>query len=105
MEANFRELGSLRLLIDTVPPTITAGWRNGANLSKAKAVAVFVKDNLGSIKNFTAYADGQWLLFVPKGNNFVHKFDGRLGSGSHELKVIVEDIAGNITERSYSFIL
>jgi hypothetical protein len=105
MEANFRELGSLRLLIDTVPPTITAGWRNGANLSKAKAAAVFVKDNLGSIKNFTAYADGQWLLFVPKGNNFVHKFDGRLGSGSHELKVIVEDIAGNITERSYSFIL
>ncbi len=104
MESKFKDLGSVRLLIDTIPPSINAAWKNGANLSKAKTLSILAKDNMGNIKNFKALLDGQWLLFSRKGNYFIHKFDDRTATGPHQLKVIVEDIAGNVIEKSYSFI-
>jgi hypothetical protein len=48
--------------------------------------------------------DGQWLLFSRKGNSFTHKFDEKTTAGQHNLTVTVEDIAGNLTEKSFSFI-
>ncbi len=101
-EGSFRDLGSVRLLIDSAPPIITASWKNGANLSKASSITVFTKDNT-VVENFTAMLDGQWLLFSQKGNTFIHKFDERTTVGLHELTVTVEDIAGNKTEKTFTF--
>ncbi len=56
------------------------------------------------LKSFTAFLDGNWLMFSRKNNTFTHTFDERTGPGRHELTATVEDEAGNITERKYSFI-
>lgn len=105
LEAKFRELGIVKLVLDDMPPKITqAGWVNGGNVSHNKTIAFVVKDNLGEVKIFKALLDGNWLMFSRKNSFFIHTFDERTTPGKHELKVTVEDLAGNITERAFSFI-
>jgi hypothetical protein len=103
MTAKFWDLGQVRLLVDTIPPTLTTGMRNGANLGKSKAIVFTARDNAGEIKSFRAELDGKWLMFRRKSYSFIHDFDERTTRGKHELKVRVEDVAGNITERTYTF--
>lgn len=104
MVAKYWDLGNVRLLVDTIPPTITpAGWRSNSSLKALKSIAFTVKDDLGEIKSFRAMLDGKWLMFRRKSYSFIHDFDERTNSGAHELKVMVEDEAGNITERTYNF--
>lgn len=105
MEAKFRDLGIFKLLIDTVPARVVlAGWKNGGSVRNKKTISILVKDNAGEIKSFKAFADGNWIMFSRKKDIFIHTFDGKIPPGRHELKVIVEDIAGNITEKMYSFV-
>ncbi|HSU51361.1 MAG TPA: hypothetical protein VLJ41_12240, partial [Segetibacter sp.] len=105
MEAKFRDLGTVQLLIDSIPPRITPiGWVNASNVSNKKSISFIVTDNLGEIKKFSALLDGNWLLFSRKGNSFIHSFDDHTSAGRHELSVSVQDEAGNITEKNYSFI-
>jgi hypothetical protein len=103
--ANFRGFGNFVLIHDEIPPTITpVGIKEAANLSKAKGFAVVIKDENEEIKNFKATLDGQWLLFSnDKGKVFKHVFDDKTTPGPHQLKIYVEDEAGNATERTYNF--
>lgn len=104
MEAKFRDLGIVKLVVDKTPPRIsTAGWANGARLSNRKSIALTVTDNLGEIKSFKALLDGNWLLFSRKSNSFIHVFDERTGTGKHDLMVTVEDKAGNVTDQAFTF--
>ncbi len=104
MEAKFRDLGIVRLMIDNIPPRIsTAGWTTGGTVRNRKSISLTAADNAGEIKSFKAFLDGNWLMFSRKGDSFIHTFDSRTTPGKHELKVTVEDQAGNIAERSYSF--
>ncbi|MGI8636693.1 MAG: hypothetical protein ACR2KZ_14950, partial [Segetibacter sp.] len=105
MEAKFRDLGTVKLLVDSVPPRISpTDWINGGNVSNKKSIAFLVTDDLGEIKSFKAFLDGKWLLFSRKSNSFIHTFDDHTAPGKHELAVSVEDEAGNFTEKNYSFI-
>lgn len=104
MEAKFRDLGIIKLVVDTVPPRITAtGWTNGSIVKNKKAITFAVTDNMGEIKSFEALLDGEWLLFSRKNNSFIHTFDERTAPGKHELVVSVEDEAGNITVKNFTF--
>jgi hypothetical protein len=48
--------------------------------------------------------DGEWLRFTnDKGRNWIYRFDERCPYGVHELKVTMEDLAGNITTKSWWF--
>ena len=105
METKFRDLGIVKLLLDTTPANIRlAGWANGGNVRNKKTISITVTDNAGEIKSFNAFLDNNWYMFSRKKDSFIHTFDERTTPGRHELKVIVEDIAGNIAERNYSFI-
>jgi hypothetical protein len=56
------------------------------------------------IKNFRGELDGKWLRFTnDKGRSFIYKFDEMCPPGVHELKVSVEDEAGNKTIKTYHF--
>lgn len=104
MEGKFRDLGTLELLIDTIPPRVSiAGWANGGSVRNRKSIAIITSDNAGDIKNLNGFLDGTWILFSRKDNTFTHTFDERTGPGRHELIVEAEDMAGNITERKFSF--
>lgn len=105
MEAKFRDLGVYKLLLDTMPAQVRiAGWINGGNVKNKRLIALSVTDNAGEIKSFRAVLDGNWLMFSRKKDLFIHTFDERTTPGKHELTVTVEDIAGNITEKNYTFI-
>lgn len=93
----FRQFGTYQAFIDKEPPTINPP---PANLSKASRIVFIPKDNFNTIKSFRAELDGRWLLFSnDKGKAWVYYFDEHFPKGEHELKVIVEDEAGNITTK------
>jgi murein DD-endopeptidase MepM/ murein hydrolase activator NlpD len=103
MEAKFRDLGIVKLLVDNIAPKIAAtDFINGGSVRTKKSISLLVTDNLGEIKSFKALLDGNWLLFSRKKNFFIHTFDERTSPGRHELVVTAEDLAGNMTQKTFS---
>jgi murein DD-endopeptidase MepM/ murein hydrolase activator NlpD len=104
-KANFNELGSFQLMIDVDPPEIIpVGIADGANLSKSSRIVFTVRDNYAQFKNFRGELDGKWLRFTnDKGRSFIYSFDEKCSRGRHELKLSVEDEAGNRTEKVFRF--
>ena len=104
MEGKFRDLGIVKLIIDTIAPRIALhGWANGSNVRNKKSIAFAVTDNTGEIRSFRALLDNKWLMFSRKDNLFIHTFDNNTLPGKHQLKVTVEDVAGNVSEKEYGF--
>jgi hypothetical protein len=105
-KANFSDLGSFQLLIDTEPPEIVPiGISDGANLSRSSRIVFTIRDNYSQWKNFRAELDGQWLRFTnDKGRSFIYSFDEKCPRGQHQLRVTIEDEAGNKAERVFSFV-
>ena len=102
----FREFGNFQLVVDNVPPVISAiGIRENADLSRSSQIIFIITDNMKVIKNFHAELDGKWLRFTnDKGKSFIYKFDEMCPPGNHELKVSVDDEAGNKTEKVFHFV-
>jgi len=104
-KANFMDFGNFQLLIDTEPPQIIPNFQNAGNLSKESRIVIVVKDNNGQYKNFRAELDGAWLRFTnDKARSFIYTFDEKCSKGEHQLKVSVEDEAGNRSESVFTFI-
>lgn len=103
--SSFRAFGNFQLIEDTIPPVVTpVGIREGMNASKLSRLAFIIKDNTEELINFRAELDGKWLRFSnDKGRTFIYKFDERCPPGLHELKISVEDLVGNRTEKVYHF--
>ena len=95
--AAFRSFGNFSLVLDTIPPVIRIpGAVENANLQRSSRIGVLVEDNYKKIKNFRATLDGKWLLFSnDKAKAFIYHFDEHCPPGKHELKIFVEDEAGN----------
>jgi len=104
-KGKFREFGNFQLLVDNSPPVIAPiGISDNANLSRASRIAFTITDNYKKIKNFRAELNGKWLRFTnDKGRTFIYKFDEKCPPGNHELKVSIEDEAGNQTVKNYRF--
>ena len=95
--AKFRQFGTYQAFIDNTPPTINAV---ATNLSKARNIIFRPADNFNTIKSFRVEVDGQWLRFTnDKGKTWIYSFDEKFPVGEHQLKVRVEDEAGNATEK------
>lgn len=102
--AKFNAFGNFELISDDQPPTISIDFHENANLSHYRNIVVTPKDDNDQIKNFRAELDGKWLRFSnDKGRNFIYDFDEKCSSGNHELKISVEDEAGNQTEKTFHF--
>jgi hypothetical protein len=102
LTAKFRQFGSFVAIIDEEPPTVNAP---STNLSKAGSISFTPRDNYNVIKNFRVELDGKWLRFTnDKGRTWTYAFDEHFPRGEHELKVTVEDEAGNVTEKTWKVI-
>jgi murein DD-endopeptidase MepM/ murein hydrolase activator NlpD len=103
--ASFHNFGRFQLVLDEEPPIIIpVGISEGANLGQSFKIAFIIKDNLNSFKNFRAELDGKWLLFTnDKGKQFTYRSDEKCPPGKHELKVSVEDEAGNQAIKIFHF--
>lgn len=103
--AGFSDFGNFQAFVDLVPPQVNApgGGKDTLDLSRSKRIVFTPTDNYG-IQSFRAELNGKWLMFTnDKARSFVYIFDEQCPYGVHELKVKVEDIAGNITEKSWWF--
>ena len=102
VKTNIHELGTYTVAIDTVPPKITPRnqkqWNTG-NIS-------FVVGDAGTgLKTYRVELDGQFELFGFNAKSAIlsMKHPDRLKKGTpHELKVMVEDYAGNKKEETYT---
>lgn len=102
--AKFNSFGDFELISDEEPPMINADFHDNANISRYRTIVITPKDNNDEIKNFRAELDGKWLRFSnDKGRAFIYTFDEKCSPGKHELKISVEDEAGNQTERILHF--
>lgn len=98
--AKFRQFGSYQAFVDNEPPTINS---INSDLSKARSIVFTPRDNFNSIKNFRVELNGEWLRFTnDKGRTWVYTFDEHFPAGNHQLRVIVEDEAGNVTEKLWN---
>lgn len=96
--ARFREFGNYQLIVDKKPPVISAISKN------ASRIYFTIVDETEELQNFRAELDGKWLRFSnDKGRAFIYKFDERCPPGSHTLKIYVEDLAGNVSEKTFNF--
>ena len=122
LSAKFSDFGSYQLLADVLPPQINSlGSADTINLSAATRIIFTPTDNFG-VKSFKAFlysctgdstgyhcspdslSTGQWLRFTnDKSRNWIYKFDERCPYGVHQLKVVVEDLVGNTSTKSWWF--
>jgi hypothetical protein len=97
--ARFRQFGNYQAFLDEEPPVMNSV---PADLSRARSVVIRPQDNFKSIKSFRAELDGRWLRFSnDKGKTWIYSFDEHFPRGTHELKIKVEDEAGNIIEKLF----
>jgi hypothetical protein len=106
MKGYIRELGTVTVAVDTVPPTITPiqanRWRaNGRIIYK-------VEDEETGIRSYRGTIDGEYALFgIPNSTNdrMEYKVDPkRIARGKHLIEVTVTDNRGNTTVRQDTFI-
>ena len=96
--------GSFIALVDLTAPQLNSpGKGDTINLSPASRIVFTPIDNSG-IKSFHAELDSKWLMFTnDKGRSWIYNFDEHCPYGVHHLKVRVEDIVGNVTEKTWWF--
>ena len=101
--AKFSDFGSYQAFLDTTSPSVNnLGTADTIDLSSSKRI-VFYPQGIGGIR-FRAELDNQWLMFTnDKAAAWVYTFDERCPYGVHRLKVIIEDIVGNVTEKQWWF--
>lgn len=101
LTAKIREFGRFCVMVDTVPPSISAVVFK-PDLRKKTEMAFRVSDNFGTGGDakglsFRGEVDGKWVLFEhdKKRARLTHTFDGRIGPGKHKLRLTVRDDRGN----------
>ncbi len=100
LAAKFRQFGTYQAFIDNVPPVINAV---PTDLTRASRLVFTPTDNFNSIKSFRAEVNNQWLRFTnDKGKTWIYTFDEKFPRGERQLKVRVEDEAGNVTEKVFN---
>lgn len=109
--ARIRSFSTYALRIDSVPPVIAAKSLAkicGRNLAQADALTVHVSDAQTAVKRVDTYIDGRWVLmeWEPKLSRGVYRFDEHceVQGGSHSLRVVAEDLLGNIATHECSFV-
>ena len=104
LSAKTGAFGSFVALVDLTPPQLNnLGKGDTVNLSPASRIVFTPTDNSG-IKSFRAELDSNWLMFTnDKGRSWIYNFDEQCPYGVHHLKVTIEDLVGNITEKTWWF--
>jgi len=105
LSAKFGDFGTFQAFADVVAPQLNSlGTGDTIDLSPATRIAFWATDNFGVIKTFRAELDRQWLRFTnDKNEAWIYNFDERCPYGIHQLRVIVEDLVGNSTTKSWWF--
>ena len=102
VKTSIREFGTYTVAIDTIPPTITP--RNKKQWTSGN-ISFNIGDSGTGLKTYRVELDGQFELFGFNAKSAVlsMKHPERVKRGvRHELKVMLEDYAGNKREETYT---
>ena len=108
ISASFDNLGIFQAFVDTTAPQINAPaksikGKDTLDLSPLTKIVFTPADNF-AVRSLRAELDGEWLMFSnDKGRSFIYSFDEQCPYGIHELKVRVEDLVGNVAEKTWWF--
>jgi len=106
--AKITSFGDYCVAIDTIPPTITPKFKQGANLKNSATLSVKIYDELSGIKNYKAFIDGKWALmdYDAKNNVLVYTFDPKRikRNTTHTLLLTVTDNRMNTASLKTTFI-
>jgi len=102
MEAELKEFGTYKVLLDTILPKISVPTLE--RIAKNDVIRIRIADNASGIKTWRGSIDGKWALFALDGKSgwlsCVLDSNRVVCNRSHELRLSVEDGCGN--ERSIS---
>ena len=102
--AKFNNFGDFELIADDEPPLVHVDFHDGANISRYHTIVATPTDNNHQVKNFRAELDGKWLMFTnDKGKKYIYHFDEHCSRGRHQLKISIQDEAGNTAVKTYHF--
>lgn len=96
---NVKEMGDYTLARDSIAPKIRAlNFKPNQWLSKFKFIRIKISDDFSGIKSYRGTINGEWILFEyePKREELTYQFSDKIfKSAKHELRLEVEDNAGN----------
>ncbi len=107
VRGNLSSVGEIFVAADTLPPRITARFKEGANLEKSSKISFRVSDNFAGINSLYAYIDGAWSpveYHAIKGTATLRLGPEIGGRKSHAVTLIVEDGCGNQSRLKSHFI-
>jgi hypothetical protein len=106
LTAHFNTLGTVQLLIDTLPPMVQpVNWQHGQSFTEdVTELKLLCKDETDGVADFRAILDGEWLLFDRKGDDFTLHIPENTKRGKHRLTITIIDVAGNQTQQVFSFV-
>jgi hypothetical protein len=103
--ASFGDFGNFQLFLDETDPELKApvAEKDTMDFSALSRIKLTPTDNFG-VSSFRAELNGKWLKFTnDKARDFIYIFDEQCPFGVHQLKVRVEDLVGNFTEKTWWF--
>ena len=109
LSTRVRNLGNYCVMADTVPPTIKPVVFDD-DMRRKSTMSFRIYDNFAVSGqadglSYRGTVDGQWVLFEydKKRSRLAHTFDGRIGAGKHQLRLVVRDDRGNerVLERQF----
>ena len=101
LKTRIRNFGDYCIMVDTDPPNIFPVVF-ADDMRKKSNMSFRIRDNFAvngpaDGLSFRGTVDGQWVLFEhdPKRSRITHTFDGHVGPGKHQLRLVVKDDRGN----------
>lgn len=109
LETRVRDFGDYCIMVDTTPPTIKPVVF-AVDMRRKNTMSFRLNDNFRTDARakglrYRGTVDGKWVLFEydRKRARLTHRFDGRIASGEHTLRLVVTDDRGNeaVYERNF----
>lgn len=105
VSASLLTAGDVAVVADTLPPSATSLFAEGADLSQASELRFRATDNFAGIVSWELRIDGAWVPCdrLPMRAVFFHRFDTPPSRRTHEAVLTVTDACGNTTRIRRSF--
>ena len=105
VSSKFSDFGNFQLFLDEADPQLKppVAEKDTMDFSALTRIKLTPTDNFG-IRSFRAELNGKWLMFTnDKARDYIYLFDEQCPYGVHQLKVRIEDLVGNVTEKTWWF--
>ena len=105
--ASIKSGGKFAVVVDTVAPTIKLTMEDGADMTSKQYILFKMADNYSGVAKYNAYIDGKWSILDFDGKSgavFLWFDDKQIEKGKqHTLKIVLEDLCHNVTEKEVTF--